>query len=245
MKVAVVSDVHANLEALQAVLAAIDEAGVDQLWSLGDAVGYGARPARCMALLRRHCDVQLAGNHDLVAAGTSSAEGFSRPARIAVSWTSQQLTSDERAELASLPSAAQHEGIGIAHGSMRDPAWEYVVDAPVAKACLEAQVQDVVLVGHSHLALSWHLDEEHEEGAIGTLRTDGDVALLDDGPWILNPGSVGQPRDRDPRAAWLLLDLAAGTATWRRVGYDIASAQAAIRSAGLPDRLADRLGAGL
>ena len=245
MKVAVVSDVHANLEALQAVLAAIDEAGVDQLWSLGDAVGYGARPSRCMALLRRHADVQLAGNHDLVAAGTSSAEGFSRPARIAISWTSQQLSSDERAELASLPSAAQHEGIGIAHGSMRDPAWEYVVDAPVAKACLELQVQDVVLVGHSHLALSWHLDEEHEEGAIGTLRAAGDVADLSEGPWILNPGSVGQPRDRDPRAAWLLLDLGAGTATWQRVSYDIASAQAAIRSAGLPDRLADRLGAGL
>lgn len=245
MKVAVISDVHGNLEALQSVLRAIDAANVDQVWSLGDAVGYGARPSRCMSLLRRHCDVQLAGNHDLVAAGTTSAESFSRPARIAVSWTAQQLSADERAELAGFASAAQHEGIGIAHGSMRDPAWEYVVEPAVAHACLESQVQEVVCVGHSHLALSWHQDPDHEDGAIGTLREPGETVLLDDGPWILNPGSVGQPRDRDPRAAWMLLDLAAGTATWHRQPYDIASAQAAIRSAGLPDRLADRLGAGL
>lgn len=245
MRVAVLSDVHGNLEALQATLAAIDAAAVDDVWSLGDVVGYGARPSACMALLRDCCSVKLAGNHDLVAAGASSAEGFSRSARIAISWTAQQLSQEEKDEIKSWPSATHQLGIGLAHGSMRDPAWEYVVEPTVARACLEDQIQQVVLVGHSHLALSWQLDQTVAGGAAGVLRTDSDEVQLGERNWILNPGSVGQPRDRDPRAAWLELDLEARTAQWHRVEYDVATAQAAIRNAGLPDALADRLGAGL
>ncbi len=245
MKVAVLSDIHGNLEALQATLAAIDATGVDELWCLGDVVGYGARPSACLALVREHCAVRLAGNHDLVAAGISSAEGFSRSARIAISWTAQQLSPAERDEIREWPSATQIQGVGIAHGSMRDPAWEYVVEPAVACALLEDQIQQVVLVGHSHLALSWRLDAEVIGGAAGVLRGDGDVVEFGERSWIFNPGSVGQPRDRDPRAAWLELDTDARTVTWHRTPYDIASAQAAIRGAGLPDPLADRLGAGL
>lgn len=245
VKIAVLSDVHGNLEALQATLAAIEAAKVDTVWSLGDVVGYGARPSACMALLRDVCSISLAGNHDLVAAGVSSAEGFSRSARIAISWTAQQLSSEERDEIREWPSSTQFQGIGLAHGSMRDPAWEYVVEPRVARACLEDQIHQVVLVGHSHLALSWQLDATVVDGAAGVLRSDGDVVDLGDRSWILNPGSVGQPRDRDPRAAWLELDTDARTARWHRVEYDIVTAQAAIRNAGLPDALADRLGAGL
>jgi predicted phosphodiesterase len=245
VRVAVLSDIHGNLEALQATLAAIDQAGVEETWCLGDVVGYGARPAACLALVREHCTVRLAGNHDLVAAGVSSAEGFSRSARIAISWTSQQLSPEERDEIRGWPSATQLQGIGLAHGSMRDPAWEYVVEPAVARQLLEDQVQQIVLVGHSHLALSWRLDPEVIGGAAGVLRSDGDVLDCGERTWICNPGSVGQPRDRDPRAAWLELDTEARTVTWHRTPYDIASAQAAIRSAGLPDPLADRLGAGL
>lgn len=245
MKIAVISDVHANLEALQAVLGAIDAAGADACWSLGDAVGYGARPSACLRLLRRHCDHELAGNHDLVAAGIESAEGFSRSARIAISWTAQQLAPAERTEIAGWPSALVSHGVGLAHGSMRDPAWEYVVDPHTARANLAEQTEQVVLVGHSHLALSWRLDPENDAGAIGTRRAGGDAIEFGDELWILNPGSVGQPRDRDPRAAWLELDLGRGLARWHRVPYDIESAQAAIRNAGLPEPLADRLGAGL
>ncbi|MEH3052821.1 MAG: metallophosphoesterase family protein [Patulibacter minatonensis] len=245
MKVAVLSDIHGNLEALQAALAAIEPLGVDEVWCLGDVVGYGARPSACLKLVREHCTVKLAGNHDLVAAGVSSAEGFSRSARIAISWTSQQLAPEERAEIRDWPSATQLGGIGVAHGSMRDPAWEYVVEPAVARSLLEEQVQQVVLVGHSHLALSWRLDPEVIGGAAGVLRTDGDSVEFGERSWIFNPGSVGQPRDRDPRAAWLELDTDARTVTWHRTPYDIASAQAAIRGAGLPDPLADRLGAGL
>jgi predicted phosphodiesterase len=245
MKVAVLSDVHGNLEALQAVLASIEQANVDAIWSLGDVVGYGARPSACLTLLRENCSILLAGNHDLVAAGASSAEGFSRSARIAISWTAQQLTPDERAEIASWPSATQFQGIGLAHGSMRDPAWEYVVEPDVARANLEDQLQQVVLVGHSHLALSWRTDPEVAGGAAGMLRPDGDLQEFGERNWIFNPGSVGQPRDRDPRAGWIELDLDARVCKWHRVAYDIASAQAAIRGAGLPDPLAERLGAGL
>ncbi|MBJ7471810.1 MAG: metallophosphoesterase family protein [Solirubrobacteraceae bacterium] len=245
MRVAVLSDVHGNLEALQATLSAIDVAAVDDVWSLGDVVGYGARPAACMALLRDRCSVKLAGNHDLVAAGESTAEGFSRSARIAISWTARQLSPEERAEIREWPSSTHEFGYGLAHGSMRDPAWEYVVEPTVARACLEDQIHQVVLVGHSHLALSWQLDETVAGGAAGVLRTDGDRIDLGERNWILNPGSVGQPRDRDPRAAWLELDLTERTAQWHRVEYDVVTAQAAIRNAGLPDALADRLGAGL
>lgn len=245
MRIAVVSDVHGNLEALQAVLRAIDDAGIDTTWSLGDAVGYGARPSACMRLLRRNCEHELAGNHDLVAAGIESAEGFTRAARIAISWTAQQLSAAERAEIGGWPSALVTRGVGLAHGSMRDPAWEYVVDPQIARANLAEQTEQVVLVGHSHLPLSWRIDPESDAGAIGTRRAGGDVVEFGDELWILNPGSVGQPRDRDPRAAWLELDLGRGLAHWHRVAYDIESAQAAIRNAGLPEPLADRLGAGL
>ncbi|MDQ8045950.1 MAG: metallophosphoesterase family protein [Solirubrobacteraceae bacterium] len=245
MRVAILSDVHGNLEALQATLAAIDEVGVDEVWSLGDVVGYGARPGACLSLLRKHCSILLAGNHDLVASGVTTAEGFSRSARIAISWTGQQLSADERAEIGSWPSAVQHQGIGLAHGSIRDPAWEYVVEPEVARACLEDQVSQIVVVGHSHLALSWRLDDSVVGGAAGVLRTDGDTVEFGERNWIFNPGSVGQPRDRDPRAGWIELDTDGRTCTWHRVAYDVATAQAAIRAAGLPDALADRLGAGL
>lgn len=245
MKIGILSDVHGNLEALQSTLASIDATGVDEIWSLGDVVGYGARPAACLALLREHCSVLLAGNHDLVASGASSAEGFSRSARIAISWTAQQLTSAEREEIRSWPSAMHRYGFGLAHGSMRDPAWEYVVEPEIARACLEDQAQQIVIVGHSHLALSWRLDADVAGGAAGVLQTDGDLLDFGERNWIINPGSVGQPRDRDPRAGWIELDTDLRTARWHRVAYDIATAQAAIRTAGLPGPLADRLGAGL
>ncbi|MFT4034250.1 MAG: metallophosphoesterase family protein [Patulibacter sp.] len=245
MKIAVISDIHGNLEALQETLGAIAGVGVDETWCLGDVVGYGARPSACLALVRAHCTVCLAGNHDLVAAGISSAEGFSRSARIAISWTAQQLSQQERDEIGAWASATQVYGVGLAHGSMRDPAWEYVVEPSVARMLLEDQIQQAVLVGHSHLALSWQLDASVVGGAAGVLRTDGDRVEFGERSWIFNPGSVGQPRDRDPRAAWLELDTETRTVTWHRTPYDIASAQAAIRGAGLPDPLADRLGAGL
>lgn len=245
MRVALISDVHGNLEALQSTLTAIDAAGVDECWSLGDVVGYGARPAACMALLRDYCSVLLSGNHDLVAAGVDSVEGFSRSARIAISWTSQQLTPDERAELAGWPSTIERVGIGLAHASMRDPVWEYVVEPEIALANLELQQQQIVAIGHSHRALSWRLDETMQAGASGALRTHGDTQEFGEDRWIFNPGSVGQPRDRDPRSGWLELDLSRGLATWHRVAYDIVAAQASIRAAGLPGPLAERLGAGL
>ena len=131
------------------------------------------------------------------------------------------------------------QGIGLYHASPRDPVWEYVLSALLAELCLDAQEERVSLVGHSHVALAF----ERPEGqpATGAARREGDTADLSAGEWIVNPGSVGQPRDGDPRAAWLLLDTGAWTAEWRRTEYDIAGAAASIRAARLPDSLAERL----
>ena len=134
------------------------------------------------------------------------------------------------------------EGIGLYHASPRDPIWEYVLSSMLADLCLTAQPERISAVGHSHVALSFSRDQEAE--ASGTPREIGEMADLTSGEWLINPGSVGQPRDGDPRAAWLLLDTEAWTAEWRRVEYDIEGAAAAIRAAGLPGSLADRLGYG-
>jgi diadenosine tetraphosphatase ApaH/serine/threonine PP2A family protein phosphatase len=245
VKVAVLSDVHGNLPALQSVLRATERRKIDELWCLGDIVGYGADPTACIDLVRERAQLILAGNHDLVAAGRYSAEGFSRHARLAISWTAQQLDDEHREWLASLPSGVDREGIGLFHASPRDPVWEYVVDPQVARGCLDAQAERITMIGHSHLALSWTPDPADPQLAIGTLRPGGEQLDTGGERWILNPGSVGQPRDRDARAAWLEFDTASGRATWHRSSYDVTAAQRAIREAGLPDVLADRLGAGL
>jgi diadenosine tetraphosphatase ApaH/serine/threonine PP2A family protein phosphatase len=242
MRAALLSDVHGNRHAFEAVLAATAEHGVDAVWCLGDLVGYGADPNACVALARERCSIILAGNHDLAVTGDLSLEEFSRGAALAAHWT-QTVISDEHLEfLRSLSPKGQAEGIGLYHGSPRDPVWEYVLSSMLADLCLTMQPERISVVGHSHVALSFSRDQVAE--ASGSPREDGEVADLSSGEWIMNPGSVGQPRDGDPRAAWLELDTEAWTASWHRVDYDIDGAAAAIRAAGLPGSLADRLGYG-
>ena len=242
MRTALLSDVHGNRHAFEAVLAATAEQGVDAIWCLGDLVGYGADPNACVALARERCSIILAGNHDLAVTGDLSLEEFSRGAALAAHWT-QSVIEDEHLEfLRSLSPEGQAEGIGLYHASPRDPIWEYVLSSMLADLCLTAQPERISAVGHSHVALSFSRDEEAE--ASGTPREMGEIADLASGEWLINPGSVGQPRDGDPRAAWLLLDTGAWTAEWRRVEYDIDGAASAIRAAGLPGSLADRLGYG-
>lgn len=239
MRIAVVSDIHANRHAFEAVLADVTEAGADELWCLGDVVGYGADPNDCCALVREHAAVCLAGNHDLAATGELSLEDFSRGAAIAAHWTQEVLEPRHLTWLASLSPQGEARGIGLFHGSPRDPIWQYVTSALLADLCLDVMRERIGLIGHSHVALSFHRDEG--EPATGAARRDGEEADVAAGGWLLNPGSVGQPRDGDPRAAWLLLDLDAQTAAWRRVAYDVSGAAAAIRAARLPDSLAERL----
>jgi diadenosine tetraphosphatase ApaH/serine/threonine PP2A family protein phosphatase len=241
MRVAIVSDIHGNRPAFEAVLAAA--AGADAVWCLGDLVGYGAEPDACVALAADRCAVCLAGNHDLGVVGALSLEDFSEGAGLAARWTRGAIRPETRAFLLGLAPSGDAGGVGLFHASPRDPVWEYVLSPLAAAACLDATGFRVSLIGHSHVALSFDRAEDAPVG--GTTRSDGERVDLGAGEWLLNPGSVGQPRDGDPRAAWLVLDTEAWTATWRRTPYDVGAAQAAIRAAGLPDSLAERLQVGL
>jgi diadenosine tetraphosphatase ApaH/serine/threonine PP2A family protein phosphatase len=238
----VISDVHGNLAALEAVLAAIDAARPDALWCLGDIVGYGARPNECCELVRRRSSVCLAGNHDLAVRGTLDLIDFSGDAGVAATWTRSVLDDSARAFLDSLDTQATVAGAELYHASARDPVWEYVLSDEAAVVTLMLTEAPVVLVGHSHVALQVSIRGGDVEGG---LAPDGTTLGLGERRWLLNPGSVGQPRDGDPRAAWLELDQDAGTAVFHRVAYDVARTQAEIVAAGLPDALAQRLSHGL
>jgi predicted phosphodiesterase len=239
MRVAIASDIHGNKQAFQAVIAAAEAADADELWCLGDLVGYGAEPDACVALADAHCTICLAGNHDLAVVEVLSLDDFSRGAALAAYWTREVIQPETREYLLSLSPQSSAEGVGLFHASPRDPIWEYVLSALAAELCFDATDFRISFIGHSHVALSFHRPEG--EPASGTTRRAGAEVDLASGEWLVNPGSVGQPRDGDARAAWLMLDTGTWTATWRRAEYDIAGAQAAIRAANLPDSLAERL----
>ena len=240
MRVAVVSDVHSNLHALNAVLAAIDSDPPDELWCLGDLVGYGARPSECCELIEARAEVCLGGNHDLAVRGTIDLAEFSGDAAVAATWTRGVLSAPARAYLGTLEPKGERAGVGLYHGSPRDPVWEYVLSDEAALAAIVLSDSALTLVGHSHVALQVSLDDTLGGG----LAPAGTELAIESGKWLLNPGSVGQPRDGDPRAAYLVLDLDAKHATFHRVNYDIEATQAEIRAAGLPEALAERLATG-
>ena len=238
-----ISDVHSNLPALLAVLDSIDAAAPEEIWCLGDVVGYGAQPDECARLVRERCAVSLNGNHDLAVIGTIDAATFSETARAAVDWTREHASPETVEFLTGLAPEGEREGLGLFHASPRDPIWEYVLSIDQAEAGLDAQKQRISLVGHSHVSLFFTRPPStgRRSFATGAQTTDGDLLDLAEGEWLLNPGSVGQPRDGDPRAAWLELDTDDWTARYHRVMYDAVAAGAAILEAGLPTALAERL----
>ncbi len=242
MRIAIVSDIHGNRQAFEAVLDAVEESDCEQIWCLGDLVGYGAEPDACVELARRHTAICLAGNHDLGVLGVLPLEQFSRGAALAAQWTRETITAGTREFLEALEPSNLDLEVGLYHASPRDPVWEYVLSPLQAELCLDVQRHRVCLIGHSHVALSF----SRREGMASTGETRGvDEELdLESGEWLINPGSVGQPRDGDPRAAWLELDFDRRSAVYRRVDYDIAGAAAAIRAAHLPGSLAERLAYG-
>lgn len=242
MRIAVISDVHSNLHALQAVLAAIDVDAVDELWCLGDIVGYGPRPNECCDLARERASLCLAGNHDLGVLGTIDLALFAGEAGAAVGWTRTVLSAGARAFLAGLEPAGRSDGVELYHASPRDPVWEYVLGPEQALAALAVTSAPLVLIGHSHFPLAVSLEGLRVLGGSAPAGHEADLAQ---GRWLLNPGSVGQPRDGDPRAAWLLLDTDAGRASFRRVEYPVSVTQAEIRAGGLPEMLAARLAHGV
>ncbi|MFL5913935.1 MAG: metallophosphoesterase family protein [Gaiellaceae bacterium] len=237
MRIAVVSDVHSNLAALEAVLAAIDAAPPDEIWCLGDVVGYGPRPNECCEIVESRADICLAGNHDLAVSGTIDLEEFRGDAAVAARWTRDVLSESARAFLDRLEPQDERDGVALYHGSARDPVWEYVLSDDAAAATLAVSPLPLVLVGHSHVALEVEWRDDTLTGGLAPDGTHVDVR----GRVLLNPGSVGQPRDGEPRAAYLVLDLDARTATFHRVEYDIERTQAEMRAARLPEALAARL----
>jgi len=214
----------------------------DELWCLGDLVGYGPRPNECCATIEEKADVCLAGNHDLAVRGTLDLEEFGGDAAVAARWTREVLAPAAQALLDRLqPKGAAH-GVELYHGSARDPVWEYVLDDEAAVATIELAGSPLVLVGHSHYALQVL---KTDDAVVGGLAPFGTELELGGVRALLNPGSVGQPRDSDPRAAWLLLDLESQQASFRRTEYDIEQTQREMREAGLPEMLAARLSLGL
>jgi diadenosine tetraphosphatase ApaH/serine/threonine PP2A family protein phosphatase len=239
MRIAVVSDLHSNLVALDAVIAAAGR--VDGWWHLGDVVGYGPEPDLVVGRLRDLDAVGIQGNHDAAALGGPEIDWFNPDARRAMEWTRMTISPGTRTWLAGLQPTRVIGEMTLVHGSPRDPIWEYVTSVPVARANLAVLATRVGLHGHTHLPMAWL----EEDGSIEVVSpSDGSVLDLRGRRALVNPGSVGQPRDGDPRAAYLVLDSEADTVTWRRVEYDIAAVQAAMREAGLPANLSARLGAG-
>ena len=240
MRVAVVSDIHANLVALDAVLAAIGS--IDAVWQLGDVVGYGPEPDAVVARLAAIGAVGVAGNHDLAALGGREIDWFNPDAKAAMEWTRGRITDATKAWLGALQTSRVEGDVTLVHGSPRDPVWEYVTSTAIARASLEVLETTIGLHGHTHLPMAW----ADRDGRIEAIAPGpGSVFRLDGSRALLNPGSVGQPRDGDPDASWLELDTDAGLATWRRVAYDVGAVRRSMIDAGLPRRLVERLAVGL
>lgn len=238
MKILVISDIHANLTAFQAVLEDADD-NWDEIWCLGDVIGYGPDPNECVALLREHTHITLTGNHDWAALGKLDVSTFNQDAQDAVAWTSDTLSDDARAYLEAQPPMLVKEQFTLAHASPRQPVWEYITDAFIAWENFDFFDTPYCLVGHTHYPVVFEHDEEY-----GALAFHADYVRplkLENKHLIINPGSVGQPRDSDPRAAYALLDLEALTWQHKRVPYDIASTQKRMLQAKLPQRLIARL----
>ncbi|MCE9637254.1 MAG: metallophosphatase family protein [Planctomycetes bacterium] len=240
MRIAILADIHSNLEALEAVLGALSKTRIDRYVCVGDVVGYGADPAPCVAKVRELCDVVVAGNHDWAVAGKLSLEFFNSYAREAIGWTRSQLSPPDVAWLRELPLQHDIEGLAtLVHSTVHNPAaFDYLLtsyDAHLSMAVLELPL---CFVGHSHIPITFM-----EKGGLGFTFSDTiDLSKIDKA--IINPGSIGQPRDENPAASYAIYDTAKRRVTLHRIAYDVAAASRKIEKAGLPKVLADRLHVG-
>jgi predicted phosphodiesterase len=239
MRLAVLSDIHSNLAALDAVREDMPE--VDEIWVLGDIVGYGPQPNEVIGALQQLGARSVMGNHDGAAIGTVDVGWFNPDAARAIIWTAGVVDENARAYLATLPEVRRAQELTAVHGSPRDPTWEYITGPGVASANLGAFETRFCLHGHTHVPVIFRADDGRTEVVPAT--PDAPIRL-NAGRALLNPGSVGQPRDGNPAASYLLLDPEAGDAEFRRVSYDVARTQGLMRDAGLPARLVERLSYG-
>ena len=243
MRALIVSDVHSNLEALESVLLhAGQQGGFDQVWCLGDMVGYGPDPSACLRRLREYELVAVAGNHDFAAADVIDAADFNGAAYAAIRWTAERIDPGEVTFLAGLPTTFLKPPFTLVHGSLRDPIVEYLTHPSQAVATLNLLTSDYCLVGHSHYPFVCR-----ENGGMPVFLPfpESEAMPLGDERCIFNPGSVGQPRDRDVRASYAIFDDSCHTIEHHRVDYDRATTQEKMRQARLPQYLMDRLDHGV
>jgi predicted phosphodiesterase len=242
MRVLIISDIHSNYAALEAVLAA---ANYDQIWNLGDTIGYGPCPNECVEEMRR-ASVMIAGNHDLACLGTVDLSDFNPEARTANIWNGQQLKQEHYARLAVLPPLHPiDERFLLVHGSPREPIWEYLLTRHQAIDNFARFTQQVCFIGHSHVPLVFRMRPDGMCDGPSSPDAGMILQLQPEMRYIVNPGSVGQPRNQDPRAAYAILNTEAETIRFERVEYDIAATQRLMREARLPEPLALRLQYGM
>ncbi|HLF27065.1 MAG TPA: metallophosphoesterase family protein [Anaerolineae bacterium] len=243
MRCLVLSDIHANLAALEAVLA--DAGRFDFIWCLGDVIGYGPDPNESVACLREFPHLCLAGNHDWAALGKLDLRGFNTDARLSAEWTQKHLDPAARAYLQALPPSCVESGYTLAHGSPRQPIWEYILDPLTAEHNFNAFATTVCLVGHTHIPALFVLPDPDDAQGVEPHQPEWNCPIhLNSGRWIVNPGSVGQPRDGNPDASYALLDLEHNTWEYRRIRYPVHETQRRMREQGFPARLIDRLAQG-
>jgi predicted phosphodiesterase len=239
VRVGLLSDVHANLEALEAVLAGLGR--VDALWVTGDTVGYGPDPSEVLALLRARGALLVQGNHDRAIGTGEGLDWFNEQAARAAELHATWLSSEERDALAAMPRVVAADPFTLCHGSLRDPMWEYVTRSGAARATIDLAGTAHACVGHTHVPAVF---VSEGDGARLVRPAHGDVVRLD-GRCLVNPGSVGQPRDGDPRASYAVIDTLAHSATFYRASYPVAETQRRMRARGLPSMLAERLAYGV
>jgi diadenosine tetraphosphatase ApaH/serine/threonine PP2A family protein phosphatase len=238
VRIAFISDVHANLEALQATLADIEKQKVSKVHFLGDAVGYGCEPNECVELIHKHCDIKLLGNHDFAALGLQSVECFNEVARKSLLWSQNELTERSLSLLADFELEKVHKGFHLVHASPRSPEiWEYILTSRDAQEQFECFEKSLLFVGHSHVPMMFAL----REGGALSQRTVSETEIDPDSRYIINVGSVGQPRDKDPRACYVTLDTKTDLLKYHRVEYDVSKAAHQIEQHGLPQALSERL----
>jgi diadenosine tetraphosphatase ApaH/serine/threonine PP2A family protein phosphatase len=239
----VISDIHSNLAALQAVLDDVKARSqpYDIVWCLGDVVGYGAEPNECIDLLRTLPHICLAGNHDWAVVGKLDLRTFHETAAYVVEWTQEHITPSNMNFLRARPERLPHGDFLLVHASPREPIWEYITDVNVAEENFNVASEPFCLVGHTHVPVVFVKDGRTGNVHVSLPSAAVPVMLKRDSRYIINPGSVGQPRDGDPRAAYAILDTGNGAWTPFRVEYAIKTTQKKMKSFHFPQRLVDRL----
>nr|MBN2277187.1 metallophosphoesterase family protein [candidate division Zixibacteria bacterium] len=242
MKVALISDVHGNLEALESVLRDMEKQGVEKIHFLGDSVGYGANPNECVRLIDKHCDIKLLGNHDYAAMGLESTENFNQLAQASIDWTQAEIKPKTITILSDFEMEAVFLDYYLVHSSPGHPEkWRYILNSEHAAVSFNDFSESICFVGHSHLPTYFELDSD---GKV-LQRTKEKLECDKNRRYIVNIGSVGQPRDNDPRAGYVIIETEISLIEYRRVEYNIKKTQEKMRKANLPDFLIDRLTSGV